>query len=61
MATQDQKGQETQTQLSAEHDRAEAAEQRGRALERQLAEQQQDYERLAKKKEDSDAELAAQA
>lgn len=59
ITAQDAKTQETQTQLSAERDRAEAAEQRGKALERQLAEQQQDSERLLKKKEDTDAELAA--
>ena len=58
-AAQDAKTRETQAQLSTERDRAEAAEQRGRALERQLAEQQQDSERLLKK-EDADAELAAQ-
>lgn len=56
-----QEVQETQTQLSLEHERTETAEQHGRALGRQLAEQQQDTERLQKKKEDIDAELAAQA
>ena len=56
-----QKLQENQSQLSTERERAEAAEERGRALDRQLAEHQQDAQRLLKKKEDLDAELATQA
>ena len=56
-----QKLQDTQSQLSTERERAEAAQERGRVLDRQLAEHQQDSERLLKKKEDLEAELAAQA
>lgn len=52
---------ENRTQLSAERERAEAAEQHVRAVQRQLTEHQQDTERLAKQKEDIDAELTAQA
>ena len=55
-----QKIAELETQLSAEHERAVSAEERGRTLDRQLAEQQQESAQLAKKREDSEAELAAQ-
>lgn len=55
-----QKVAELETQLSAERERAVSAEEHSRTLSRQLAEQQQDAALLAKKREDSEAELAAQ-
>ena len=55
-----QKIAELETQLSAEHERAVSAEERSRTLDRQLAEQQQESAQLAKKREDSEAELEAQ-
>ena len=55
-----QRNQETHNQLSTERERAEAAEERGRGLDRQLVEHHHDSERLSKKKEDLDAELALQ-
>ncbi len=51
---------ELETQLSSERERAGSAEEHGRTVERQLAEEQQDSARLAKKREDAEAELAAQ-
>ena len=55
-----QKSQEAHNQLSTERERAEAAEERGKGLDRQLVEHHQDSERMLKKKEDLDAELALQ-
>ena len=60
LAATAQKATELETQLSAERERSVSAEEHSRALERQLAEEQQDSGRLAKKHEESEAELAAQ-
>lgn len=54
------KASELEAQLSAERERAAGEEERGRTLARQLAEQQQESANLAKKREDSEAELASQ-
>ena len=51
---------ELETQVSSEHERAGSAEEHSRALERQLAQEQQESARLVKKREDSEAELTAQ-
>ena len=55
-----QKTAELETQLSHEHQHAVSAEEHGTAVERQLAEEQQATARLAKKRDDMEAELAAQ-
>lgn len=60
MATTSQKVLELEAQLSAERERAVSGEEHGRTLARQLAEQQQDSANLAKKREDSETELASQ-
>ena len=49
-----------ETQLSNERERAVSAEEHGRSVERQLAEEQQNSDRTAKKREEAEAELAAQ-
>lgn len=49
-----------ETQLSNERERAVSAEEHGRSVERQLAEEQQNRDRTAKKREEAEAELAAQ-
>ncbi|DBB03075.1 TPA: hypothetical protein ACH3X1_013390 [Trebouxia sp. C0004] len=51
---------ELETQLSNERERAVSAEEHGRSVERQLAEEQQNRDRTAKKREEAEAELAAQ-
>lgn len=51
---------ELETQLSSERERAVSAEEHGRSVERQLAEEQQNSDRTAKKREEAEAELAAQ-
>lgn len=51
---------ELEAQLSVERERAAGEEEHGRTLARQLAEQQQESANLAKKREDSQAELAGQ-
>lgn len=51
---------ELETQLSSERERAGGAEEHGRSVERQLAEEQQESGRIAKKREDAEAELAMQ-
>ena len=51
---------ELETHLSTERERAVSAEEHGKTVERQLAEEQQDSARLAKKREDAEAELATQ-
>lgn len=55
-----QKITELETQLSNERERAVSAEEHGRSVERQLAEEQQSCDRTAKKREEAEAELAAQ-
>lgn len=60
LAASGQRVTELETQLSSERERATSAEEHGRTVERQLAEEQQDSARLAKKREESEAELAAQ-
>lgn len=60
VAASSRKVSELETQLGAEHERGVSAEEQGRTLARQLAEQQQESAHLAKKREDSEAELATQ-
>ncbi|KAL0027070.1 hypothetical protein WJX79_003191 [Trebouxia sp. C0005] len=55
-----QRSTELETQLSNERERAVSAEEHGRSVERQLAEEQQNRDRTAKKREEAEAELAAQ-
>lgn len=60
MAATGQKILELEAQLSAERERAVSGEEQGRTLARQLAEKQQESAHLAKKREDSETELASQ-
>lgn len=60
LAATNQKVMELETQRSTERERAASSEEHGRTVERQLAEEQQESARLAKKREDSEAELATQ-
>ena len=60
VAATSQKVLELEAQLNAERERAVSGEEHGRTLARQLAEQQQESAHLAKKREDSETELASQ-
>ena len=60
VAATSQKVLELEAQLSVERERAVSSEESGRTLARQLAEQQQESANLAKKREDSETELASQ-
>ena len=61
LGASNQRAGELEAQLTQERERAVSAEEHSKAVERQLAEEQQSSERLAKKRDDSEAELAAQA
>ena len=60
LAASNQRAAELEIQLTQERERAVSAEEHSKAVERQLAEEQQSSERLMKKRNDSEAELAAQ-
>ena len=60
LAASNQRATELELQLAQQHQQALKAEEHGKTLERQLEEEQQSSARLARKRDDSEAELAAQ-